>query len=70
MIVFKVFAFPPASIEWTKNRKRMDLINQTNSSLMLPNVQYLDYGRYEAVARNILGEVRLTTLLIIRDPGG
>lgn len=66
---FNVFADPPAEIQWMKVGRKTQMLNQSNGILTLKNVLYTDYGLYQAVARNLLGDITITTLLIVRDPG-
>lgn len=66
---FTVFADPPAKIQWTRSGKKIQELEQSESSLTLSTVQYNDSGLYQAVARNLLGNVTVSTFLIVRDPG-
>jgi len=68
-LFFKVFAFPSATIEWRKNGIFIGRFRQEKSSLIVKIVQFKDSGIYQAIARNIVGEVRVTTFLAVTDPG-
>ena len=69
---FQVFSFPKVKVTWKRpywDRMNDARFREENGSLVIDNVQYTDSGLYQAVARNILGEVRITTFLLVRDPG-
>lgn len=68
---FEVFAKPEAIVTWLipSHVQKTQRIRQENNSLVIDNVQYEDTGHYQAVARNLLGEVRARVFMIIRDPG-
>jgi hypothetical protein len=51
------------------NTKISGRFRQKAGNLVVENVQYTDSGRYQATATNILGEVKVTTFLVVRDPG-
>jgi hypothetical protein len=67
----EAFAFPAVKVTWTKpnNEKITGRFRQENGSLFIDNIEYTDSGRYQAIARNILGEVTVSTFLVIRDAG-
>jgi hypothetical protein len=61
-----------ANVTWKKPyliKRNDERFRQENGDLIIENVQYTDSGRYQATARNILGEVKVTTFLAVRDAG-
>lgn len=68
---FEVFAFPEANVTWNRldNMNMSERFRQEAGNLVIERVQYKDGGFYQATARNILGEVRVTTFLVVKDPG-
>ncbi|KAK3745618.1 hypothetical protein QZH41_013723 [Actinostola sp. cb2023] len=68
---FQVFSLPKVKVTWKRlywDRMNDARFREENGSLVIDNVQYTDSGLYQAVARNILGEVRITTFLAVKDP--
>jgi hypothetical protein len=69
---FQVLSFPVANVTWKKpywNKRNDGRFRQENGDLIIENVKYTDSGRYQATARNLLGEVKMTTFLVVSDAG-
>lgn len=71
-LTFKVFSIPEATIVWKRplwTLQDNDRFTDENGTLVISNVTSTDLGLYEGVARNLLGEVKVSTFLTVQKPG-